>query len=311
MMLAMFVKTTRRKRGDKSYEYLSLVEAVREGGKTGHRTLLRLGEVTALRESGQLDRIIAALRAHAERPWAALDEATIESARSVGTVAAVRTIWDRLGLGAHFDAIARDRRLSYSLGDATFAMVANRLGDPCSKRRLPEWLACDVAVPGGFVAPELEQLYRALDQVQAAKEQTETHLYARLTDLANLDLRLVCYDLTSTYFEGSVTPSARFPSRAFGYRATTVRTVPRSSSACSPPPTASPSPTTSSPATPPTSPRCRECSKTSRPASAWAGSAWSPIVAWCRPATCRALAPKGSRTCSPPACTATWRVPPP
>jgi len=217
MMLDMFVKTTRRKRGDKSYEYLSLVEAVREGGKTGHRTLLRLGEVTALRESGQLDRIIAALRAHAERPWAALDEATIESARSVGTVAAVRTIWDRLGLGAHFDAIARDRRLSYSLGDATFAMVANRLGDPCSKRRLPEWLACDVAVPGGFVAPELDQLYRALDQVEAAKEQTETHLYARLTDLANLDLRLVCYDLTSTYFEGSVTPSARFPSRAFGY----------------------------------------------------------------------------------------------
>ena len=52
MMLGMFVKTTRRKRGDKSYEYLSLVEAVREGGKTGHRTLLRLGEVTALRESG-------------------------------------------------------------------------------------------------------------------------------------------------------------------------------------------------------------------------------------------------------------------
>jgi hypothetical protein len=32
-----------------------------------------------------------------------------------------------------------------------------------------------------------------------------------------LDLRLVCYDLTSTYFEGSVAPSARFASRAFGY----------------------------------------------------------------------------------------------
>jgi transposase len=213
----VFVKTTRRRRGDKSYEYLSLVEAVREGGKVGHRTLLRLGEVTALRESGQLDRIIAALRAHAERPWAALDEATATSARSVGAVAAVRTVWDALELGAHFAQVGRARRLSYALGDAVFAMAANRLADPCSKRRLPEWLAEDVAMPAGFVAPELDQLYWALDQVEAAKAETERHLYARLTDLANLDLRLVCYDLTSTYFEGGLRPSAAFPSRAFGF----------------------------------------------------------------------------------------------
>lgn len=53
------IKKTVRKRGDKSYEYLSLVEAVREDGKNTHRTLLRLGEVTELRASGQLDRITA------------------------------------------------------------------------------------------------------------------------------------------------------------------------------------------------------------------------------------------------------------
>ncbi len=215
--MGVFVKTTRRRRGDKTYEYLSLVEAVREGGKVGHRTLLRLGEVSALRDSGQLDRIIAALRAHAQRPWAALDQASAESARSLGAVAAVASVWDGLGLGAHFEAVGRGRRLSYSLSDAVFAMVANRLADPCSKRRLVEWLAEDVAMPAGFVAPELDQLYWALDQVEAAKAETERHLYARLTDLANLDLRLVCYDLTSTYFEGSVRPSEAFPSRAFGF----------------------------------------------------------------------------------------------
>jgi len=32
-----------------------------------------------------------------------------------------------------------------------------------------------------------------------------------------LDLRLVCYDLTSTFFHGSMRPSARFASRAFGF----------------------------------------------------------------------------------------------
>jgi hypothetical protein len=46
-----------------------LVEAAREDGKNTHRTLLRLGEVTELRVSGQLDRIINALRTYSEGNW--------------------------------------------------------------------------------------------------------------------------------------------------------------------------------------------------------------------------------------------------
>ena len=65
-IIGVFVKTSRVKRDNKTYEYLSLVEAVRDGGKVGHRVLFRLGEAGALRASGQLDRIVAALQAHAE-----------------------------------------------------------------------------------------------------------------------------------------------------------------------------------------------------------------------------------------------------
>ncbi len=60
------MKTTAARRGDKTYSCLSLVEAVRERTKVKHRVLLRLGKVSELRDSGQLDRIIAALRQHAE-----------------------------------------------------------------------------------------------------------------------------------------------------------------------------------------------------------------------------------------------------
>ncbi len=65
--------------------------------------------------------------------------------------------------------------------------------------------------------PSLDQCYRALDAVAAVKDTTETHLYGRLTDLTNLDLRLMYYDLTSTYLEGERRPSQWFVSRAFGY----------------------------------------------------------------------------------------------
>ena len=212
----MFVKTTRQRRGDKVYEYLSLVESVRDGSKVGHRTLLRLGEVTALRESGQLERIVAALEAHLRRERVDVGAVCAEGAPAVGAVAAAAAVWRRLGLDGWFAAVGA-RRGAEALQHAVFAMVANRLVAPCSKRRLAEWAREDVVMPEGWSDPSLDQFYRALDAVADAKEETEAHLYGRLCDLSNLDLRLVCYDLTSTYFEGSARPSGRFPSRAFGY----------------------------------------------------------------------------------------------
>ena len=212
----MFVKTTRRRRGDKVYEYLSLVESVRDGPRVGHRTLLRLGEVTALRESGQLERIVAALESHLREERVDVGALAAEGAPAVGAVAAVAAVWQRLGLDGWFAEVG-DGRGAGALEHAVFAMVANRLLAPCSKRRLTEWAASDVVMPEDWSAPSPDQYYRALDAVAAAKDDTEAHLYGRLCDLSNLDLRLVCYDLTSTYFEGSASPSDRFPSRAFGY----------------------------------------------------------------------------------------------
>ena len=212
----MFVKTTRRRRGDKTYEYLSLVESVRDGARTGHRTLLRLGEVTALRGSGQLARIVAALESHLERGRVDPSALEADDARALGGVACAWAVWQRLGLDAWFARVGAERG-AQRLGDAVFAMAANRLAGPCSKRRLPEWTARDVAMPEGWQAPSLAQHYRALDAVADCKEGTEEFLFGRLCDLTNMDLRFVCYDLTSTYVESARASSDRFPSKAFGY----------------------------------------------------------------------------------------------
>ncbi len=212
----MFVKTTRRRRGDKVYEYLSLVESVRKGSKNTHRTLLRLGEVTALRETGQLGRIIAALERHLHKERVDIDGIAAEEGPAVGAVAAAAAVWKQLDLEGFFTKVGAERGAEV-LEHAVFAMVANRLVAPCSKRRLPEWTDHDVVMPHGWSAPSLDQYYRALDAVADTKNETEEHLYRRLCNLTNLNLRLVCYDLTSTYFESSTRPSEAFPSRAFGY----------------------------------------------------------------------------------------------
>ncbi len=215
----VFIKTTNVRRGKRTYTYLSVVEAVREGSRTRHDTLLRLGEVSALRESGQLERLVAGLQRFLDDVWVNVNDIEALDAPSLGTIALAHAYWERLGLGDHFGDVGAAAGLDWALPDAVFAMVANRLGGlPCSKRRLfLEWVSEDVVMPEGFSYPLLHQYYRALDHVDAAKPETERYLYSRLCDLTNLDLTFVCYDLTSTYFEGSTQASARFPSKAFGY----------------------------------------------------------------------------------------------
>ncbi|MFZ2058206.1 MAG: IS1634 family transposase [Acidimicrobiales bacterium] len=211
------MKTTVRRRGDKAYTYLLLVESVRVGGKMTHNTLLRLGEVSELRDSGQLDRIIAALRGHASKTWLPMDEASAEGAAGFGAMAAVHAYFSRLDLEVFFSGFGA-RRHAEHLADTVFVMVANRLIRPWSKRRrMLSWLDRDVALPDGVAAPSLPQRYLAMDALSEAKETLEPHLYDRLTDLTNLDLRLALYNVTSTYFETTERSSDRFPSRAFGY----------------------------------------------------------------------------------------------
>jgi hypothetical protein len=214
----MFVKTTRRKRGDRTYTYLSLVEAVRVNGRGTHRTLLRLGEVSELRDTGQLDRIIAALQNHADGTWLHADELAGDAAPGFGAIAAIHHLFGGLGLDEHYEQLG-DGRTSTSLADTVLVMVANRLLSPSSKRRtVIEWVNGDVELPAGVTAPSLDQCYRALDTVAVSKSDTETHLFAQLTSLLNLELRWCCYDLTSTYFETTATdPDGPFPSKKFGY----------------------------------------------------------------------------------------------
>jgi transposase len=193
-----------------------LAESFRnESGQPRHRIVARLGEISEMTSSGELERIVEALSVQLGR--GASIELTAESAPSYGAMAACDAYFSRLLLDELFDGIGRRRR-SVGLSDAVFAMIANRLSDPSSKRRcVTDWLGADAALPEARSAPSLDRLYRALDAVADFKDEIEAHLFSELCNLTNLDLRLVCYDLTSTYFEGDEKTSDRFPSKAFGY----------------------------------------------------------------------------------------------
>jgi transposase len=212
----VYVKVSTVRSGKKTYRYLTLAESFRnEDGQPRSRIVARLGEVSEMTTSGELERIVDALSAQLGR--GASLALTAESAPSYGAMAACDAYFSRLSLDELFDTLGSSRR-SAGLLDAVFAMVANRLLDPSSKRRcVSDWLGSDAALPEARRAPSLDRLYRALDAVADCKDEIEAHCFTELCNLANLDLRLVCYDLTSTYFEGEEKSSDRFPAKAFGY----------------------------------------------------------------------------------------------
>jgi transposase len=100
----------------------------------------------------------------------------------------IREHADRLGLRQPFER-------------ALFAMVANKALQPYSKLYCHEqWLREEVFFPGRD-ALELQHLYRAMDFLEAHKEEIERTIYFRMADLFNVDVDLIFYDTTSLHFE--------------------------------------------------------------------------------------------------------------
>lgn len=120
--------------------------------------------------------------------------------RSFGPEHLCRQVMDRLELGETL------RRLGFGEAEATKALIAiaGRAIYGASEHKTAQILAggSELADLYGAGKPVThKQLYTAADQLWAHKNEIDAALYRRLTDLFNLDDRLVIFDLSNTYFE--------------------------------------------------------------------------------------------------------------
>ena len=192
-------------------EYLYLVKGYREKGKVRQRVVARLGraDVVAQHVGGLLELLGPYLR----EPTGQLREVEAPQALTYGPVAVARALWEQLGLGE-----VVERYCGAVCAERAFVLTAHRLIDPGSEHGMAWWLADSYVVDrwGRRVVPEwqtrgrvrvgwrqLQGWYRTLDRLVEAKEAIEQDVYLRLRDLFGLQVELVFYDLTSTYFEGA------------------------------------------------------------------------------------------------------------
>lgn len=208
----MYVKVRRRHHASQSYEYIDIVESYKQDGKVCRHTLGSLGRRDLLAPE-KVDSLIQHLRKLASPTTGSgvsLDQVRMESVRDYGVALAADHIWRQLGL----DQLLRQlpHPPSVPLEEAVFRMVVNRLSEPGSELSLVDWTDGQgvlhrgwqgrVQWPSGRGDFAYQHYLRAMDSLHPHRQWLEDQLFPRVRELFSLPLRLVLYDLTSSYFEG-------------------------------------------------------------------------------------------------------------
>lgn len=203
----MFARIIEKKKGEKSYRYLTIVESYWEDGPR-QRIIANLGNIERLGKE-KVDHLIRSLSRFSSKNSFTKGDIEVRYAKRYGDVLLARNIFEKLNLSSLLHKESEGKKLAFSFEKAIFVLILNRLVDPCSKLSVVDWHKEEVYL-------EKEELFsyqhflRAMDVLSQAREKIEQALYSQLVNLFTLKLNLVFYDLTSTYFEGKGPTLASF-----------------------------------------------------------------------------------------------------
>ena len=227
----MYLRRTQRRRKDGSVVgYVQLAHNRRVDGVTRAEVLLNLGREDELDMDG-LRRLAASivrftdgegasgpLDAVAAREGDALGGLEVDSSRALGGGWLLDALWRRLGVPDALAKVLGPRRFTTDVERVLFAMVANRALDPCSKLACSEWAIEDVAIDGLAEIDE-DHCYRVMDLLVEADTEggVQEAVFFACSDLLNLEVDLLFFDTTSTYFERDEPESGEGAFRVYGH----------------------------------------------------------------------------------------------
>ena len=120
----------------------------------------------------------------------------------LGGAWALDGLWRQLGIDTALGGLLAQRRIDARAERLVFAMVANRALAASSKRACAGWVDADVVIPGlGELGEDPQPLYRAMDWLLEVEAELAEQVYWATADLLNLEVDLLFFDTTSTYFE--------------------------------------------------------------------------------------------------------------
>ncbi len=186
--------TTRRRYKDRVYETHLLRRTFREDGKVKNETLANLSHLP----KEAIDAVKRVLRG--EVLVGAQDSFAITRSLRHGDAAALWQLAQRIGLPALMGPACRQR-------DLALALVCSQVLEPSSKAAYVTWWEdTTLGVDLGIAGAHTDELYEAMDWLYDRKETIEAALVRKHLG----EGALVCYDLSSSWVEGTKNELAAF-----------------------------------------------------------------------------------------------------
>ena len=198
-------RTTRRRRDGSEVGYLQLAHNEWDA-RAGHSVVRvlhsfgredQLDRAAVVRLIGSLQRVLDPDQALAA---AAGGELRFVESRPIGGAWALDGLWRVLGVDRTLSGLLEGRRLDARAERVIFAMVANRALEPLSKLAASKWV-CERAWIDGLGELDEDACYRAMDWLLEIEDELAEQVYFQTADLLNLEVDLLFFDTTSTYFE--------------------------------------------------------------------------------------------------------------
>jgi len=198
----MYLRTINVKKGEKSYEYLKLVETCRSKGKVVQKTLLNFGNINQWSPEKLTEFVFKLDQFLSLELGPKPEDVDVHEALDFGACFAIDTIWKQLEMSDTIRNHMKKHNCNIDIVPPVKAMVFNRLLEPSSKLRVSEWITTQAIDEIFLKEIPLHHYYRSLDYLMSYKSSLEEDIFWKVTNIFNLDLSLVFYDLTSSYFEG-------------------------------------------------------------------------------------------------------------
>jgi len=198
----MYLRVIELYKGTTCYRYLKLVDSIRVKGKPVQKTLLNFGNIDDWPEEKIKELIEKLTRFYGLSTPAGTVDIDFEQALEFGAGYALDALWNQLGLSETLRAHGKRHAYEIDIVPPVKAMVFNRLLEPHSKLGVSEWVHTQAIPEVSFRETPLHHYYRSLDYLMRDKESLEESLFWKVADIFTLDLSLVFYDLTSSYFTG-------------------------------------------------------------------------------------------------------------
>jgi hypothetical protein len=200
------LRTSKRKNRDGTeVRYLQLAhnEWDPEAGQSVVRVIYSFGREDQV-DRAAIARLISslsrALPAGEAMAASAGDGLSFVESRPMGAAYVLDGLWRRLGIDRTLAKLLKGRKLDPRAERVLFALVANRAIDPSSKLAATAWVADRVAVDG-LDDLDADACYRAMDWLLQIEPELAEAVYWSTADLLNLEVDLLFFDTTSTYFE--------------------------------------------------------------------------------------------------------------